>query len=91
MKHIDFRNMTTSVRMDNGRIVAKKLPYDPLPENYDLYELNDFHDGNAAMSEKMVAKAVAAVTAQKHAYVILQGDHLETVAITDSRYDISVH
>jgi len=91
MKHIDFRNMTTSMRMDNGRIIAEKLPYAPLPENYDLYELNDFHDGNAAMSEKMVKKAVAAIAAQKHSYVILQGDHLETVAITDSRYSISVH
>lgn len=91
MKHIDFENMTTSRRLENGEIETLLLPYDPLPTNYDLFIGNDMHEGNAAESTKHIARFVDAIKAKKNSRVILQGDHLETIAITDKRYDIAVH
>lgn len=93
MKHIDFRNMVTSNRTGelDEDICKKKLPYDPLPSNFHLYLINDIHEGNAAMCANTLARTVAAIKSKKHSYVALQGDQLETISITDKRFDIGVH
>lgn len=91
MKHMDFRSMMTSVRDDKGRMHEKKLPYGPLPSNFHLYLVGDPHIGNAAVSEKMIVRAVKDIKSKKHSRVALLGDHLETITVSDKRYDISVH
>lgn len=92
MKTIDFENMRTS-EMDEltGEIREVKLPYDPLPENFDLFLIDDIHLGNRAMSRSTVEKVIRTVKSKKHGYIALQGDQLETIGITDPRFDLSVH
>jgi predicted phosphodiesterase len=92
MKHIDFVNMKTSERDElTGEIREVNLPYDPLPENFDLFLVNDTHLGNRAMSRGTVEKVVRIIKAKKHSYVAFQGDQLETIGVTDPRFDLTVH
>jgi hypothetical protein len=53
--------------------------------------LNDIHEGNAAICDHIIERAVQDIKSKKHARVVFQGDQLETIAITDKRYDIAVH
>jgi hypothetical protein len=92
MKTIDFENMKTSERDElTGEIKEIKLPYDPLPGNFDLFLVNDPHLGNRAMSRSTVEKVVRTIKSKKHSYVAFQGDQLETIAVTDPRFDLMVH
>jgi len=90
VKHINFVEMTTSLRNDSG-ISKVKLPYEPLPGSYHLYELNDFHEGNGAHCVNTLRKTVETIRSKKHARVVLQGDQFEAITVTDKRYDIGVH
>jgi hypothetical protein len=92
MKTIDFVNMRTSERDElTGEIREVKLPYDPLPGNHDLFLVNDTHLGNRAMSRKTVEKVVHNIKSKKHSYIAFQGDQLETIGVTDPRFDLTVH
>lgn len=92
MKHIDFENMKTSERDElTGEVKTIKLPYDPLPENFDLFLINDPHLGNRAMSRSTIERVVHNIKSKKHGYIAFQGDQLETISVTDPRFDLMVH
>ena len=84
--------MLTSERNElTGEVKAIELPYDPLPESFDLFLVGDTHLGNRAMSRSVVENAIHDIKSKKHGYIALQGDQLETITVTDPRFDLSVH
>ena len=90
MKHINLVTMKTTERV-NGHATIIDLPYNALPSNLELFGVNDAHMGNAAISEPTIETLVRKVKAKKNAYVICQGDNIETIGITDKRFDLDVH
>ena len=91
MKTLNFVDMTTNERDRFGDLQRVKLPFEPLPESYHLFELNDLHEGNSATSDGTFREAVRKIRGVKHYYVVLQGDLYEAISVTDKRFDVGTH
>lgn len=91
MKHLNFVDMTTTTRTVSGGTEQVELPYGSLPSDFELFITGDSHMGNAAHCENGPKTFVQRVKRKKHAYVLCLGDNIETISVTDPRFDLDVH